>query len=64
MSEKAKSNTSLDQVESARDSAANIPTSHRRRSWWRSPIFAAWILGVCNFCAPGREYCSLGGLAH
>lgn len=24
--------------------------------WYRSPIYAAFIIGICNFCAPGCEY--------
>lgn len=26
-----------------------------KRVWYRSPFLAAVILGLCNFCAPGRE---------
>lgn len=26
-----------------------------KRVWYRSPIFAAVIVGICNFTAPGRE---------
>lgn len=62
MSEKERSNSStsldaIDAIESVHHSALGSPT--KRRSFWRSPIFAALILGLCNFCAPGRKYPSI-----
>lgn len=30
-----------------------------KRVWYRSPMAAAVILGLCNFCAPGRKSTAL-----
>lgn len=32
------------------------PVYQGKRNWFYSPMTAAIILGLCNFCAPGREF--------